>query len=151
MQAKLFFSSTGASLLLSALWLGEMPLYAQMQNGSLTGTISDPAGIRLAQAAVTVQNAETSGKAMTRLDGRGEYRFDNLPPGKYSIRAAAKGRTTVQINDVLIQANKIATVNVILSESKISAISVVQVSQAPEPVDVPVATPPVAPARLSQR
>jgi hypothetical protein len=125
--------------------MGGIPLRAQTPYGSLTGTVCNQSGLRLSQATVTVRNADNAGKAETSPDDNGDYRFEHLPPGKYSIRVAARGRTTVQINDVSIQANKIATVNVTLPESRVRAISVVEVSQAPEPVDVTVPTPaPVA-------
>ena len=62
--SKMLWSS--ASFLLFALLPGELPLFAEVQNGNLTGAISDQSGGRLAQATVTVRNAETAAQAMTR-------------------------------------------------------------------------------------
>jgi carboxypeptidase family protein len=119
---------------------------AQSPTGHLAGTVFDQAGVRLAQATVTIRNTSTAAQMLTRPNTKGEYSFENIPEGKYSIRAAAKGFTTVQINDVLVENNKIATINVILPESSSRNISVVEVSAAPTPIDVPTAAPPLAPA-----
>ncbi len=119
---------------MAALLLSGMPLSAQApSNGQLAGTIYDQAGAILDQATVTVRNAETGVESATRATNKGEYRFESLPIGKYSVRASAKGLTAVQINDVLIQPNKVANINVTLPESSATPISVVEVSEAPAP------------------
>jgi hypothetical protein len=115
--------------------LGAMSLCAQTPNGQVTGIVYDQAGARLEQAVVVARNSETTSERIAHPDVKGEYRFESLPAGKYSIRASAKGLTTVQINDVVVQNNKVATINVTLPESRTTPISVVQVSEAPEPVD----------------
>ena len=121
--------------------LGGMSLFAQTAQtaqtptGKLAGTVYDQAGARLEQAWVTLRNADTGVERTTSPNNRGEYHFDNVTLGKYSIRAAAKTLTTVQINDILIQNNKTVSVNVTLPEASTTPISVVEVSQAPEPAD----------------
>jgi hypothetical protein len=122
--------------------LAAMSICAQTPNGQVTGIVYDQAGARLEQAIITARNAETASERVVHPDLKGEYRFESLPAGKYSIRASAKGLTTVQINDVLVQNNKVATINVTLPESRTTPISVVQVSEAPEPIDT-------APAAIS--
>jgi hypothetical protein len=125
--------------------LGGMSLFAQTQTGSLTGTIYDQAGARLEQAAVTVKNIATSADNAMHPNEKGEYRFENLPVGRYSIRVSAKGLTTVQINDIFIPPNKTANINVTLPMSQSTPISVVEVSEAPQPLDsapVPITLPP---------
>ncbi len=123
-----------------------MSLFAQQPPaGGLTGTIYDHAGARLEQATVLVRNAQTGGDASTHSDARGQYRFDNLPSGKYSVRASARGLTTVQINEILIQTNKTSIINVTLPELRATDVSLVVVSEAPQPVD-PAPQPPAPPA-----
>lgn len=126
-----------------AFLLGGTSLFAQqLPTGSLAGTIYDQAGARLEQATVLIRNAQTTTETTTHPDDHGEYRFDNLPAGKYSVRASAKGLTTVQINEIVVQTNKTSTINVTLPESRATPISVVEVSEAPQPVDTPPAPPP---------
>src|ERR1700733_7136101 len=129
MPSRMFRLDAVANVL-TTLLLGGMPFFAQTSTGYLTGTVYDQAGARLQQASVTVRNAETGAESVARPTDKGEYRFESLPAGRYSIRASAKGLTTVQINDVLIQAKKTSSINVTLPESRSSPISVVQVSEA---------------------
>jgi len=128
----------------------ELPILAQqLPSGQLTGTIYDQAGARLDHAAVVLKNAVTGAESTTHPSDKGEYRFDNLPVGKYSIRVSANGLSTVQINEVLIQANKTSNINVTLPVAASTPISVVEVSEAPQPADTPppatVAPPPPDP------
>lgn len=120
------------------LWLGGMSLFAQSAQaptGNLAGTLYDQAGARLEQASITLRNAETGATQTASPNGRGEYRFDNVAFGRYSIRASARNLTTVQIDDVLIQNKNTVNVNVTLPEAATTPISVVEISQAPMPVD----------------
>ncbi len=112
-------------------------LFAQTATGRLTGTIYDQAGARLDHAAVTVKNIATGVENATQPNDKGEYHFENLPLGKYSIRVSAKGLASVQINDIYIQSAKTANINVTLPESQSTPISVVEVSEAPQPPDDP--------------
>ena len=112
-------------------------LFAQTATGRLTGTIYDQAGARLDHAAVTVKNIATGVENATQPNDKGEYHFESLPLGKYSIRVSAKGLASVQINDIYIQSAKTANINVTLPESQSTPISVVEVSEAPQPPDAP--------------
>ena len=115
-----------------------LPVLAQQSpSGKLTGTIYDQAGARLDHAAIVLKNAATGAESTTHPSDKGEYRFENLPVGKYSIRVSATGLSTVQINEVLIQTNKTANINVTLPVADSTPISVVEVSEAPQPVDTP--------------
>jgi hypothetical protein len=150
MQLRMLLSIAGLALFML---LGGMPLFAQTQTGCLTGTIYDQAGARLEQAAVVVKNATMGTDSAMHPNEKGEYRFENLPVGKYSIRAAARGLTTVQINDIFVQANKTSIINVTLPESQSSPISVVEVSEAPEPIETapaPVPVPVVPPQESAE-
>ena len=136
MQSRIVLAATRTSFIAAtALLMGGMSLLAQVANGQLAGTIYDQAGARLQQATVTVRNVASGFETLARATNKGEYRFESLPIGKYSVRASAKGLTTVQINDILIQSNKTANINVTLPESRNTPISVVEVSEAPEPAD----------------
>jgi hypothetical protein len=116
-----------------ALLLAALPLFAQLPVGQLTGTVYDQAGARLDHAAITASNAAWGLDTATHPNDKGEYRFENLPVGTYSIRVSANGLATVQINDVLIQANKTASINVTLPVPQSTPISVVEVSETPQP------------------
>ncbi len=129
----------------SLLLHGQTPDAPPSSSGSLKGTVFDQAGRRLPLAAILIRNAATGIQTLAHPGDQGDYRFDNLPGGKYSVRASARGLTTVQINDVTVQANKVSTIDVTLPEPKVSPISVVEVSEAPAPQENAALVPPPPP------
>jgi hypothetical protein len=133
----MFIVKTPLRLFILCVFFAAGVLFAQTATGRLTGTIYDQAGARLDHAAVTVKNIATGVENATQPNDKGEYHFENLPLGKYSIRVSAKGLASVQINDIYIQSAKTANINVTLPESQSTPISVVEVSEAPQPPDAP--------------
>jgi hypothetical protein len=59
---------------------------AQIQIGTVKGSVSDPANALLAGAEVTLDNSITGFHAATRTAGSGEFIFDNVPFGNYTLR-----------------------------------------------------------------
>src|SRR5882672_7491672 len=76
----------------------------QAISGNLVGTVSDPTGAVVPDAEVTAINVGTSASAVTHTNPTGEYRFNNLPVGTYSITVKATGfrtfvgQTSVELN-----------------------------------------------------
>jgi 5-hydroxyisourate hydrolase-like protein (transthyretin family) len=69
--------------------------FAQKDTGTIIGNVSDEHGTPLAGAKITL-TAENAKQAKDQMmdastDGTGEFRFDNVKPGRYSIRFDAKG------------------------------------------------------------
>ncbi len=65
-------------------------LLAQTPTGSLHGTVADPSGAVIPQAAVTATS--TGGqKASATTDNVGNYQIKGLAPGRYTVSANAKG------------------------------------------------------------
>lgn len=88
------------SILRTILWLSVTALvaaavHAQIQIGTLHGIITDPAGARVAQAVVTLDNRLTGYAATLTTDARGEFTINNLPFALYALRIAAPGFQTL--------------------------------------------------------
>jgi hypothetical protein len=86
-------------LLLAALVMAAVvsPLYAQ--SGTLTGSVTDPAGDILPGVLITITNVDMNFERMFRTDDRGDYTVSLLPAGLYRIEAALAGfRTGVAEN-----------------------------------------------------
>ena len=66
-------------------------LFGQAGTGTITGTVSDPAGAVVANAAVEVRNTDTNVPYPTVTTETGAYTVLRLPPGPYSITVAATG------------------------------------------------------------
>ncbi len=64
--------------------------YAQLPAGSLRGTVTDPSGGVVPNAAVTASISGTFTRTV-HSDGRGQYRFTDLPACAYAVKATAQG------------------------------------------------------------
>lgn len=101
--------SYGAVIILLLSSLG----FSQAISGDLVGTVTDATGAVVPNAAVTATNLATSVKSASRTNGNGEYRFNNLPIGNYSVEVESTGLKGALAN-VAVQLNKTATANVTL-------------------------------------
>lgn len=110
------------AVLVAALCLS---LSAQTTSGTLTGTVYDATGATVPAVSVTATNDATGVVARTTATSTGQYRINNLPVGKYTIRATAEGFTKAELRNVDVNLNTVATVNVTL-----------QIGQATQTVEV---------------
>ena len=75
----------------AALLFIQTPLHAQTASGTLTGVVSDAGGAVVPGASITVQNTATGETRKTVTNGSGIFSIPALPPGPYTVDAAAKG------------------------------------------------------------
>src|SRR5277367_6772248 len=66
-------------------------LFGQAGTGTITGTVTDPAGAVVPSAPIEVRNAETNIAYPTATTDTGAYTVPRLPPGPYSITVSATG------------------------------------------------------------
>src|SRR5262245_27584880 len=78
-----------AALLLLLVFSSSTP--AQTETGLITGTVTDPTGAVVVNAAVTVQNLDTNLERKTTTSSVGVYTITSLPPGLYQVRVDAPG------------------------------------------------------------
>jgi hypothetical protein len=101
--------SLAAALL--ALFVSSSAL-AQVETGSITGTVTDASGAVLPGVTVTLTGQKLIGGAQTQVsDATGGYRFDRLPPGAYTLKFELQGFKTVTRDDIRISSAFVATVN----------------------------------------
>ena len=87
---------------------GMMLVYAQNGAGTIQGQVTDPAGASIPGAVVSANNGRGVSRSAT-TGVRGEYVLGNLPPGRYTLRVAAKGfaaaeRAAVEVGSGATQA-----------------------------------------------
>ena len=79
---------------------------------SPTGTVTDPAGATVPNTAITVVNSETGLQRTTKSDAQGRYTLPELTPGTYRLNAKASGFAEAVVNQIELQVNQPATVQV---------------------------------------
>jgi hypothetical protein len=68
-----------------------LSLCAQIDNGNITGRVSDQSGAAVVGAQVTVVQTEMNFETVTQTNGEGLYRALNLRPGPYRVTVVAAG------------------------------------------------------------
>src|SRR5882757_6033288 len=88
------------------------PVHAQTSNGSIVGSVTDPAGAAIPGATVTVTNTDLGGfKRTAKTDSAGSFRVDSLLPGRYSVSIQAAGMQEFVVTGVEVKASLASTVN----------------------------------------
>ena len=75
-----------------ALLLLSAAVFAQ-NTASITGRVLDPSGAVVPVAKITLQGADGSGERETQTDAEGNYRYEALATGQYSVTAHVSGFT----------------------------------------------------------
>jgi hypothetical protein len=106
---------------------------AQLTSGDLVGTITDPTGGAVPQAKVDIVEEATGVRTSQVSDANGQYRFNNLPIGKYDLTVSSAGFAASTLKAVTIELNKTATQNVSLAIGQVS--QTLEVVEAAESID----------------
>lgn len=92
------------------LTLGASCLWAQMNTGDITGTVTDPTVAIIANAGVAALNLDTLQRFSVTTNGGGQYLLTGLPPGTYKVSANMAGfkqavadRVSLHVNEHLRQ------------------------------------------------
>ncbi|MFN8061053.1 MAG: TonB-dependent receptor [Vicinamibacterales bacterium] len=92
------------AILLTLLIVAAGPVFAQIQGGSLSGTVKDEQGGVLPGVLVTVQGVDATVTFTTEENG--QFRFLNLAPGLYKLTAALQGFATVVREELVVAVGK---------------------------------------------
>jgi hypothetical protein len=86
--------------------------HAQVQSGSIVGSVADGSGAVLPGVTATLTGQRLIGGAQTVVtDSNGSYRFDRLPPGEYTVKFELPGFRAVEHAGIRVNASFTATVN----------------------------------------
>lgn len=92
-----------------------MPLPAQSTFGSIRGSTVDPTGAAIASTQITLHSIEENTDARTNSDDSGNFVFENLKPGHYSVTAIKEGFATTVVNQVELAARQALRIDVSLA------------------------------------
>ena len=99
---------------------------AQSPNGTISGTVFDPAGKVVAGAEVTVVNDATRVQNYTKTNSDGLYVLPNLPPGSYRLQVAKPGFKTLIKPDITLNVQDALAINFDLPIGAVSETVTVQ-------------------------
>jgi len=89
---------------------------APAASGTLRGQVSDPSGAAIANANVVLIPAEASSTPIkTQADGQGQYEFNGLAAGQYTLNVIAPGFAVYENDNVVISANQAMRLNVAMA------------------------------------
>jgi hypothetical protein len=106
---------------------------AQVISGDLVGTVFDKTGAVVPNATVEAVNVDTKVKSTAQANEAGEYRFNNLPVGKYDVSGMAPNFATTTVSGLNVELNKTTSLPITL-EIK-GAVTQVEVSGAVATLD----------------
>jgi len=126
-----YFLRVAVCLTLTLVFTGTV--WAQFRS-TLEGTVTDPSGAVVSGAQVVLTNAETGVSQTTQTNSEGYYHFPSLPPGKYTVKASAKGFMSVAQENIIVGGAEVRTIALVLKVGDIT--EVVTVTGEPPPVQL---------------
>ena len=86
------------------------------QTTAVNGTVTDPSGAVVPNATITLVNIETGLQRDATSDTQGRYTMPQLAPGKYRLTAKSTGFADAIVNNITLDVNEPATVNVVFEK-----------------------------------
>ncbi|WP_353069685.1 carboxypeptidase regulatory-like domain-containing protein [Tunturibacter empetritectus] len=90
--------------LLALLVLFTSAAFAQLTTADILGTVTDATGAVVPNATVVLTNTGTNEKRTTTSNGSGDYSFNLLPVGHYSVSVKAAGFQAQVVRDLSVEA-----------------------------------------------
>ncbi len=112
--------------------------YAQSTFGDIRGTIRDPGSLSVAQAVVTLHDLDDNTNRLATTDDSGDYLFENLKPGHYTVSAVKSGFSASSTVALELTARQSARADLVLSLAQVQ--QTVNVEAAAEQINTENAT-----------
>jgi hypothetical protein len=93
---------------------------AQLDQGAITGTVTDPHGTVVPHATVQLTNIDTNLMLETQTNSSGSYTFQPVKIGHYSVTAGAPGFSTTMKNGLELHVNDRLEANIRLQVGKVT-------------------------------
>ena len=111
------------SMLAAVAWLLLLPVaavHAQVDAGSITGTVKDSTGAVVEGTVITLTNTATNVAAKTTSSASGSYVFNGVKPGTYSILAERQGFERFTSTDIASHVQQNLTIDIPLSTGSVA-------------------------------
>src|SRR5947209_1865561 len=81
--------------------------FAQGFRGGVAGVVTDPSGAAVAGATVRLVGADTGLSRTVPTGDSGDFAFQDLPLGRYSVTVSQSGFQNLEIKDVNVEAGRV--------------------------------------------
>ena len=122
-----------AVAMLAIVVFGALPMFAQFDTGTITGTVTDASGAVVANAAITVTNQGTGIQKSLTSNQNGGFVASSLPYGTYVVAVNATGFAESKSQPVVLNVG--ATINVNLTLAVAASQESIQVNGTAATVD----------------
>ncbi|HXA50071.1 MAG TPA: carboxypeptidase-like regulatory domain-containing protein, partial [Candidatus Acidoferrum sp.] len=96
------------------------PLMAQQTTATVLGAVTDASGASVAGVAIQASSLATNVTRETLTDNNGAYSLPNLPPGSYRISATKTGFQASRVENVTLQVEQVARLDIKLQVGSIT-------------------------------
>ena len=111
---------TSLAIAVGAMLFVPRPLLAQVDTGSILGTITDASGAVIGGATVTLTNEGTSATLSTTAETDGSYKFTPVRIGTYSLTATYAGFQTTTQRNIMVNVGSNVVINFTLKPGQVS-------------------------------
>ena len=91
-----------------------VPVFSQSDRGTITGTVSDPAGAVIANAPIQARNTETGVVYDAATSGTGNYTIGQLPAGSYDVSTTVPGFKKYIRQGLVVQVAQVLRIDMML-------------------------------------
>ena len=110
------------ALLITSLICLTTGMWAQSEEGRISGRVTDQTGAVVVNAAVSIQNTETGVKRGLLTNSAGEYFAPNLSPGLYSVSVSAPTFKTVERKGIRLEVATNVRIDLALHPGQVSEV-----------------------------
>ena len=104
-------AALAVSAFLLVLFLSAPPVHAQVDTGSILGTVTDASGAAISGAKVTLTSQGTGAALSTTTGADGVYKFTPLKIGSYKVTASYQGFDTVTQTNITVDVGADVVIN----------------------------------------
>ena len=108
------------ALTVGVMLLSPRTLHAQVDTGSILGTVTDPSGAVIGNASVTLTNEGTGSTLSTSVGADGGFKFTPVRIGTYKLSATSQGFQTTEQKNIAVNVGSAVVVNFTLKPGQVT-------------------------------
>jgi Carboxypeptidase regulatory-like domain len=111
---------TSLAIAASIMLLSSISLQAQVDTGSIVGSVTDPSGAIVGGATVTLTNQGTNATLSVTVGSDGGYTFTPVRIGTYKLAATSQGFQTTEQRDIVVNVGASVLINFVLKPGQVT-------------------------------